>query len=68
MAGRNSNRATKAILAETYVMIPYKRLEELLNMAEGMQRLEDSNKRMRNEVSALRLQLTELMEVIREIQ
>lgn len=70
MARNKNNRATtpREMLSETYVMLPYQRVEELMNTAEHIQHLEENSKRLRTELSALRLQLTEVMEYVRRIQ
>ena len=49
-------------------MIPYKTLQELLGASAEVELLRKENGKMRDEVSALRRQFTELMEKFKELQ
>lgn len=55
-------------LPDIQVMIPYKTLQELLGASAEVELLRKENGKMRDEVSALRRQFTELMEKFKELQ
>lgn len=48
------------------VIIPYKQLEDLLQASLELKQLRVEVKRQREQLSALRLQFTELMELLRD--
>lgn len=50
------------------VMIPYPRLQELLEASVMVDDLKQQNRLLRDEMSALRYQFSELLERFREIQ
>ena len=50
------------------VMIPYPRLQELLEASLLVDDLKQQNERLQTDMSALRYQFTELLERFREIQ
>lgn len=55
-------------LPELQVIIPYKDLQRLLYAAGEVESLKVEQQQNRNQMSALRLQFTELMERFKEIQ
>ena len=58
----------KKKLPPIQVLIPYDSLQELLTASEMVESLVEDNQSLRNQMGALRLQFTELMERLREIQ
>lgn len=55
-------------LPDIQVMIPYKDLQQLLQASSEVESLKKDNSLLRDQMSALRLQFTELMERFSEIQ
>ena len=55
-------------LPDLQVLIPYKDLQQLLNAAGEVESLKDEQQQNRDQMAALRLQFTELMERLIEIQ
>ena len=55
-------------LPDIQVLIPYKDLQQLLQASERVESLERDNRSLQNQIGALRLQFTELMELFRQIQ
>lgn len=59
---------SKRKLPDLQVLIPYKDLQQLLNAAGEVESLKAEQRQNRDQMAALRLQFTELMERLNEIQ